>query len=82
MDDLVKRQEVLSEFFCEDKVTFKIEECFRAFHQFNTAFKKAIEENEKRRDQEKVAELRRLQREAEQTKRRSGSFPGKCLNFF
>merc|ERR1719412_3382460 len=74
MDDLVKRQEVLSEFFCEDKVTFKIEECFRAFHQFNTAFKKAIEENEKRRDQEKVAELRRLQREAEQAKRRSGSF--------
>jgi hypothetical protein len=36
-----------------------------------------MQENEKRRDQEKTAEMRRLQREAEQAKRRSGSFVGK-----
>ena len=35
-----------------------------------------FQENEKRRELEKQAETRRVQREAEQAKRRSGSFAG------
>jgi len=75
MDDLTKMQTDLAEFFCEDK-SFKIEECFRAFLKFNNNFKTAVQENEKRRDQEKQAELRRAQREQDQDKRRSGSYSG------
>merc|ERR1719244_1119905 len=74
MLDLTKLEGELAEFFCEDR--FKIEECFKAFHQFINAFKKAITDNEKRWEQERQSELRRAQREAEQAKRRSGSFQG------
>ena len=76
MDDLTKLQGDLSEFFCEDSKSFKIEECFKSFHQFINNFKKAIMENDKRREQERSAEQRRQQRETEQAKRRSGSFQG------
>jgi len=76
MEDLNKLQTDLAEFFCEDSKTFRIEECFKAFHQFIAAYKKAIGDNEQRHEQERVAEQRRLQREAEQAKRRSGSFQG------
>ena len=56
----------LAEFFCEDPKTFRIEECFKAFHQFCSNFKTAVTENEKRREQERIAEQRRLQRENDQ----------------
>ena len=56
----------LAEFFCEDPKTFRIEECFKAFHQFCSNFKTAVTENEKRREQERMAEQRRLQRENDQ----------------
>merc|ERR1719347_993406 len=76
MEDLTKVESDLAEFFCEDSKSFRIEECFKAFHQFIAAFKKAIGDNEQRQEQERQAELRRMQREAEQAKRRSGSFQG------
>ena len=76
MEDLTKLQVELSEFFCEDSKTFKIEECYKSFHQFINNFKKAVMDNDKRREQERSAELRRQQRESEQAKRRSGSFQG------
>ena len=76
MEDLAKIQGELAEFFCEDPKSFKIEECFKSFHQFTSNFKKAIQENEARREQERSAEQRRLARETEQAKRRSGSFQG------
>jgi len=75
LKDLNSMQSDLAEFFCEEK-TFRIEECFKAFCQFNNNFKTAIQDNEKRREQERVAEQRRLQREQEQAKRRSGSYSG------
>ena len=77
MEDLTKIQEELAEFFCEDPKSFKLEECYKAFLQFNNNFKKAVVDNEKRKEQERSAEQRRLQRETEQAKRRSGSFQGK-----
>merc|ERR550534_1063243 len=74
MEALIKLQADLAEFFCEDSKTFRIEECFKAFHQFCSNFKTAVTENEKRREQERMAEQRRVQRETDQAKRRSGSF--------
>uniref|UniRef100_W4VR99 Putative formin 3 n=1 Tax=Corethrella appendiculata TaxID=1370023 RepID=W4VR99_9DIPT len=53
----------LSEFFCEDSATFKLEECFKIFHNFCEKFRQAVKENEKRRLQEEQAQLRRKQRE-------------------
>ena len=76
MEDLSKLQIDLAEFFCEDSKSFKIEECFKAFHLFINNFKKALVDNDKRKEQEKSAEQRRQQRETEQAKRRSGSFQG------
>ena len=76
MEDLSKLQVDLAEFFCEDSKSFKIEECFKAFHLFINNFKKALIDNDKRKEQEKSAEQRRQQRETEQAKRRSGSFQG------
>ena len=76
MEDLTKLQGDLSEFFCEDSKSFKLEECFKSFYQFINNFKKAVGDNDKRREQERNAELRRQQRESEQAKRRSGSFQG------
>ena len=64
----------MAEFFCEDSKTFRIEECFKAFHHFCSNFKTAVTDNEKRREQERMAEQRRVQRETDQAKRRSGSF--------
>ena len=76
MEDLSKLQGELAEFFCEDPKSFRIEECFKAFQQFINNFKKALIDNDKRKEQEKTAEQRRQQRETEQAKRRSGSFQG------
>ncbi|KAL3278659.1 hypothetical protein HHI36_016196 [Cryptolaemus montrouzieri] len=53
----------LSDFFCEDLNTFKLEECFRIFHGFYCKFKQAITENERRKLQEEQAMARRKQRE-------------------
>ena len=59
--DIVRIQ--LSEFFCEDPGTFKMEECFKIFQNFCEKFKQAVKENEKRRVQEEQANLRRKLRE-------------------
>ncbi|XP_023310886.1 inverted formin-2 [Anoplophora glabripennis] len=59
--DHVRRE--LSDFFCEDVNSFKLEECFRIFHGFYCKFKQAVSENERRRIQEEQANERRRQRE-------------------
>ena len=74
MEDLVKLQADLAEFFCEDPKTFHLEECYRAFHSFCSNFRSALNDNERRRETERQAEARRAQRETDQAKRRSGSF--------
>ncbi|KAG5307322.1 FHDC1 protein, partial [Acromyrmex insinuator] len=63
MEELEGVRRSLAEFFCEDMNTFKIEECFRIFHQFYQKFNQAITENERRRIQEEQVLARRKQRE-------------------
>ncbi|XP_018378457.1 PREDICTED: uncharacterized protein LOC108771055 isoform X2 [Trachymyrmex cornetzi] len=63
MEELEGVRRSLVEFFCEDTNTFKIEECFRIFHQFYQKFNQAITENERRRIQEEQVLARRKQRE-------------------
>lgn len=63
MEELEGVRRSLAEFFCEDTSAFKIEECFKIFHQFCQKFNQAISENERRRIQEEQVLARRKQRE-------------------
>lgn len=38
-----KEGNTLIDFFCEDKDTFKLDECFRIFQDFCLKFKKAVQ---------------------------------------
>lgn len=40
--DLRREGNVLIDFFCEDKDTFKLDECFRIFQDFCQKFQKAV----------------------------------------
>lgn len=40
--DLRKEGNALIDFFCEDKDSFKLDECFRIFQDFCLKFKKAV----------------------------------------
>lgn len=63
MEELEGVRRSLAEFFCEDTNAFKIEECFKVFHQFCQKFNQAVAENERRRIQEEQVLARRKQRE-------------------
>lgn len=63
LGELENVRKELSDFFCEDMNSFKLEECFRIFHGFYCKFKQAVAENERRRIQEEQATERRRQRE-------------------
>ncbi|XP_078404347.1 uncharacterized protein fhdc1 [Cetorhinus maximus] len=56
--ELQREVNALIDFFCEDKETMKLEECFKIFRDFCDRFKKAVKEN---RDRE-IQELRQQQR--------------------
>ncbi|XP_065578323.1 FH2 domain-containing protein 1-like isoform X2 [Artemia franciscana] len=71
----------LAEFFCEEKETFKLEECFKVFFNFLSKLKHAVLDNQKRLQQEAIAQARRKQREELLARRRqshgfSGSVSG------
>ncbi|XP_059501356.1 FH2 domain-containing protein 1 isoform X2 [Stegostoma tigrinum] len=60
--DLQREASTLIDFFCEDKETMKLEECFKIFQDFCDRFKKAVKENRDReiqdlRQQQKLKEL-------------------------
>nr|XP_057902899.1 FH2 domain-containing protein 1 [Doryrhamphus excisus]XP_057902977.1 FH2 domain-containing protein 1 [Doryrhamphus excisus] len=57
--DLRKEGNALIDFFCEDKDTFKLDECFRIFQDFCIKFKKAVKDNADR-EQKETARQRRL----------------------
>ncbi|XP_062420475.1 FH2 domain-containing protein 1 [Pungitius pungitius] len=57
--DLRKEGNALIDFFCEDKDTFKLDECFRIFQDFCIKFKKAVKDNADRESKE-AARQRRL----------------------
>ncbi|OWF45788.1 FH2 domain-containing protein 1 [Mizuhopecten yessoensis] len=59
----------LADFFCEDRNTFRLDECFKALHTFCERFQKSIVENEQRKKQEKKAEARRNQQMKESVKK-------------
>lgn len=69
MASLKKLQVDLAEFFCEDSKTFKMEECFDSLAKFCKKFKEATTENAKRKEQEALAEQRRILREQEEAKK-------------
>ncbi|XP_038122305.1 FH2 domain-containing protein 1 isoform X1 [Culex quinquefasciatus] len=68
----------LADFFCEDVGSFKMEECFKIFHNFCEKFQQAVKDNEKRRVQEEQALVRRKQREEQLAlkRRQSNQQPG------
>ncbi|XP_023188832.1 FH2 domain-containing protein 1 [Xiphophorus maculatus] len=57
--ELRKEGNTLIDFFCEDKDTFKLDECFRIFQDFCIKFNKAVKDN-KERELKEAARLRRL----------------------
>ncbi|XP_061107938.1 FH2 domain-containing protein 1-like, partial [Conger conger] len=57
--DLRQEGNALIDFFCEDKDTFKLDDCFRIFQDFCLKFKKAVQDNWERELKE-VAKQRRL----------------------
>ncbi|XP_061769253.1 FH2 domain-containing protein 1 [Nerophis ophidion] len=57
--DLRKEGNALIDFFCEDKDTFKLDECFRIFQDFCIKFRKAVKDNADR-DLKEAARQRRL----------------------
>jgi hypothetical protein len=80
MKELDQTRVQLSEFFCEDPGTFKLEECFKIFFTFCEKFRQAVKENEKRRIQEEQANVRRKQREEQlANKRRQREYTFKML---
>ncbi|KAM8808344.1 FH2 domain-containing protein 1 [Eudromia elegans] len=66
--ELQKEGNALIDFFCEDKETMKLDECFQIFRDFCIRFDKAVKENKER----EIQELHNLQRRKElEEKRRS-----------
>ncbi|NXI33725.1 FHDC1 protein, partial [Sterrhoptilus dennistouni] len=66
--ELQKEGNALIDFFCEDKETMKLDECFQIFRDFCTRFNTAVKENRER----EIQELHSLQRRKElEEKRRS-----------
>ncbi|XP_054239150.1 FH2 domain-containing protein 1 [Indicator indicator] len=66
--ELQKEGNALIDFFCEDKETMKLDECFQIFRDFCIRFDKAVKENRER----EIQELHSLQRRKElEEKRRS-----------
>lgn len=79
MEELEGVRRSLAEFFCEDANAFKIEECFKIFHQFRQKFNQAVAENERRRIQEEQVLARRKQREEQlQARKRLRKYIRRC----
>ncbi|XP_075716458.1 FH2 domain-containing protein 1 [Rhinoderma darwinii] len=66
-----KQGNTLIDFFCEDKETMKLDECFQIFRDFCEKFNKAVKENKER----EIQDLRQQKRHKElELKRRSWIF--------
>ncbi|RXN00094.1 FH2 domain-containing protein 1 [Acipenser ruthenus] len=76
--ELRKEGNVLIDFFCEDKETMKLDECFRIFQDFCLKFNKAVKDNWDREFKE-LAQQKRL-RELEE-KRHSWAAGDRGSNF-
>ncbi|CAH0685619.1 unnamed protein product [Chilo suppressalis] len=63
MEEVESMRKQLAEFFCEDPVSFKLEECFKTFAMFCGKFRSAVCENERRRALDEQAAARRRARD-------------------
>ncbi|XP_049885556.1 inverted formin-2 [Pectinophora gossypiella] len=72
MEEVESLRKQLSDFFCEDPVSFKLEECFKIFVSFCAKFRQAVSDNERRRANEEQAAARRRARDAAAAKTRTG----------
>ncbi|XP_026500117.2 inverted formin-2 [Vanessa tameamea] len=63
MEEVESMRKQLAEFFCEDPVSFKLEECFKIFVTFCSKFRSAVSDNERRRAHEEQAAARRRARD-------------------
>lgn len=63
---------IVAEFFCEDLINFKLDECFAIFFNFCRQFKQAVVENEKRLHLEQDAVAKQKFKE-EQMKKKPAS---------
>uniref|UniRef100_A0A8C9RBQ5 FH2 domain containing 1 n=1 Tax=Scleropages formosus TaxID=113540 RepID=A0A8C9RBQ5_SCLFO len=59
--ELRKEGNVLIDFFCEDKDTFRLDECFRIFQDFCLKFEHAVKDNVERKQKDAVRRLRELE---------------------
>ncbi|CAI9536408.1 unnamed protein product, partial [Staurois parvus] len=64
--ELQKEVHTLIDFFCEDKETMKLDECFQIFRDFCDKFNKAVKENKER----ELQDIRQKQRLKEQELKR------------
>ncbi|XP_052750901.1 inverted formin-2 [Galleria mellonella] len=63
MEEVESMRKQLAEFFCEDPVSFKLEECFKTFASFCGKFRSAAGDNARRRAHEEQAAARRRARD-------------------
>ncbi|CAB3224740.1 unnamed protein product [Arctia plantaginis] len=63
MEEVESVRKQLAEFFCEDPVSFKLEECFKLFMWFLCKFRAAVTDNARRRANEEQAAARRRARD-------------------
>ncbi|XP_037867872.2 inverted formin-2 [Bombyx mori] len=63
MEEVETLRKQLAEFFCEDSVSFKLEECFKIFVTFCTRFRAAAADNVRRRAHDEQAAARRRARD-------------------
>lgn len=73
MEEVEITRKSLAEFFCEDPVSFKLEECFKTFVTFCSKFRSAVSDNERRRANEEQAAARRRARDAAANRTKAGS---------
>ncbi|GBP44170.1 FH2 domain-containing protein 1 [Eumeta japonica] len=72
MEEVEATRMSLADFFCEDPVSFKLEECFKIFVTFCSKFRSAVVENERRRANEEQAAARRRARDASAARTKPG----------
>lgn len=63
-NDLEMLRQKVAKFFCEDPITFKLEECLRIFVIFEQRFKVAMEDNKKRFEHQQKAKTRQMNHSA------------------
>ncbi|CAH2053977.1 unnamed protein product, partial [Iphiclides podalirius] len=78
MEEVESMRKQLAEFFCEDPVAFKLEDCFKTFVSFCSKFRAAVTDNERRRANDEQAAARRRARDAARDAARARAAGSMC----